>query len=113
MVERWLTGGDPDDRDGRARLVASAGDDLTDLIRRIMDSFLGRCVRRFIDMAGIDRSMVLASQAFTTMIPLLILGVLGRWILFVECFSHSDQCASRKTRDTACVVVSTSVMALE
>ena len=73
MVERWLTGGDPDDRDGRARLVASAGDDLTDLIRRIMDSFLGRCVRRFIDMAGIDRSMVLASQAFTSMIPLLIL----------------------------------------
>jgi len=73
VVERWLTGGDPDDRDGRARLVASAGDDLTDLIRRIMDSFLGRCVRRFIDMAGIDRSMVLASQAFTSMIPLLIL----------------------------------------
>jgi membrane protein len=57
--------------------VSTAGGDLTDLARRFADSFLGRCVRRFIDITGIDRSMVLASQAFTAMIPLLIL--LAAW----------------------------------
>ena len=74
MLDRWLTKGDdsggPDARD---RLIATAGGDLTDLVRRLMDSFLGRCVRRFMDMTGIDRSMVLASQAFTSLIPLVIL----------------------------------------
>ena len=74
MLDRWLTRGhDPDDPDARSQLVAAAGEDLTDLARRLADSFLGRCVRRFVDMTGIDRSMVLASQAFTSMIPLLIL----------------------------------------
>ena len=62
-----------DGPEARSQLVSTAGGDLTDLARRFADSFLGRCVRRFIDMAGIDRSMVLASQAFTSMIPLLIL----------------------------------------
>lgn len=38
------------------------------------NSFLGRCVRRFIAIQGIDRSVVLASQAFTALIPLLILA---------------------------------------
>ena len=75
MLDRWLTkrddaGGAPDARD---RLIATAGGDLTDLARRLADSFLGRCVQRFIAMTGIDRSMVLASQAFTSLIPLLIL----------------------------------------
>ncbi|MGB2935963.1 MAG: YhjD/YihY/BrkB family envelope integrity protein [Nostocoides sp.] len=37
------------------------------------DSFLGRCVHRFLEIRGIDRSMVLSSQAFTALIPLLIL----------------------------------------
>lgn len=74
MLDRWLTKGDdsggPDARD---RLIATAGGDLTDLARRVADSFVGRCIRRFMDMTGIDRSMVLASQAFTSLIPLLIL----------------------------------------
>jgi uncharacterized membrane protein YvlD (DUF360 family) len=76
VVDRWLARGrDPEDPSGVAhdRLIAAAGGDLTDLARRLADSFLGRCVQRFIGMAGIDRSMVLASQAFTSLIPLLIL----------------------------------------
>ena len=75
VLDRWLTKGDGSGRrpGARGRLVATAGGDLTDLVRRIADSFLGRCVRRFMDMTGIDRSMVLASQAFTSLIPLLIL----------------------------------------
>lgn len=75
VPDGWLTkredAGDP--AGVRGRLVTTAGGDLTDLARRISDSFLGRCIRRFVDMTGIDRSMVLASQAFTSLIPLLIL----------------------------------------
>ena len=48
-------------------------DDLASLARRLWASFLGRCVHRFIRMEGIDRSLVLSSQAFTALIPLLIL----------------------------------------
>ena len=75
VLDRWLTKRDDAGGSGdvRSRLVATAGGDLTDLARRFADSFLGRCVRRFMDMTGIDRSMVLASQAFTSLIPLLIL----------------------------------------
>ena len=47
-------------------------DDLTALAQRIWGSFIGRCVHRFIRMEGFDRSLVLASQAFTALIPLLI-----------------------------------------
>ncbi len=73
MQDRWLTKRQAGAVDARDRLIATAGGDLTDLFRRLADSFLGRCVRRFMDMTGIDRSMVLASQAFTSLIPLLIL----------------------------------------
>ena len=61
--------------EGRISDVAtgSAGEDLADLAHRVRHSFPGRCAVRFIEMAGIDRSMVLASQAFTSLIPLLIL----------------------------------------
>ncbi|HEY2879130.1 phage holin family protein [Nocardioides sp.] len=48
-------------------------DDLVALSRRVAESFAGRCVRRFLGMAGIDRCIVLSSQAFTALIPLLIL----------------------------------------
>ena len=48
-------------------------DDATELALRIWDSFLGRCVQRFLRMRGIDRSVMLSSQAFTALIPLLIL----------------------------------------
>ena len=47
-------------------------DDFTALAERIWGSFIGRCVHRFIRMEGFDRSLVLASQAFTALIPLLI-----------------------------------------
>jgi membrane protein len=41
--------------------------------RRLRSSFLGRCLGTFLDMQGIDRAMVVASQAFTALIPLLML----------------------------------------
>ena len=47
-------------------------DDLTALTQRVWKSFLGRSVHRFIRMEGIDRCLVLSSQAFTALIPLLI-----------------------------------------
>ena len=47
--------------------------DLQALYERLGESFLGRCTRRFILMEGFDRCIVLSSQAFTAMIPLLIL----------------------------------------
>ena len=48
-------------------------DDLIALSQRLWESFAGRCVRRFLLMSGIDRCIVLASQALTALIPLLIL----------------------------------------
>ena len=35
--------------------------------------FPGRCVNRFLEIQGLDRAMVIASQTFTALIPLLIL----------------------------------------
>lgn len=40
---------------------------------RARASLLGRCASRFMDLRGLDRAMVLASQAFTALIPLMIL----------------------------------------
>ena len=51
----------------RARL------DRQDLLDRARASFPGRCVVDFLELRGLDRAMVLASQAFTALIPLLIL----------------------------------------
>ncbi|QWZ08794.1 phage holin family protein [Nocardioides panacis] len=48
-------------------------DDLAALSLRLWGSFLGRCARRFLSMEGIDRCIVLSSQCFTALIPLLIL----------------------------------------
>jgi membrane protein len=47
--------------------------DLQALYERLGESFFGRCTRRFILMEGFDRCIVLSSQAFTALIPLLIL----------------------------------------
>jgi uncharacterized BrkB/YihY/UPF0761 family membrane protein len=47
--------------------------DLRGFTRRLETSFLGRSVRQFVDLQGLDRAVVLASQAFTALIPLLIL----------------------------------------
>lgn len=41
--------------------------------RRVEDSFLGRCLDSFLAVEGVDRALVLASQAFTALVPLLIL----------------------------------------
>jgi len=43
------------------------------LRRRLDDSFAGRCVGALVAAQAIDRAMVIASQAFTALIPLLIL----------------------------------------
>jgi membrane protein len=40
---------------------------------RLEATFLGRCVRSFIELQGVDRAVVLSSQAFTALIPLLLL----------------------------------------
>ena len=53
--------------------VRPPSDDLVALVERVGESFVGRCVRRFLSMSGIDRCIVLSSQAFTALIPLLIL----------------------------------------
>jgi uncharacterized BrkB/YihY/UPF0761 family membrane protein len=47
--------------------------DLRALVHRLETTFVGRCIRRFIALQGIDRAVVLASQAFTALIPLLLL----------------------------------------
>jgi membrane protein len=46
--------------------------DMASLLETVGDSFPGRCVRSFSRAQGLDRSMVIASQAFTTLIPLMI-----------------------------------------
>jgi membrane protein len=43
------------------------------LTRRLETTFAGRCARSFITQQGLDRALVLASQAFTALIPLLLL----------------------------------------
>lgn len=43
------------------------------VVKRAEASFPGRCVAVFAELRGLDRAMVLASQAFTALIPLLIL----------------------------------------
>jgi len=47
--------------------------DLQALRGRLEATFLGRCATSFVEMQALDRSMVIASQAFTALIPLLIL----------------------------------------
>lgn len=41
--------------------------------RRLETSFVGRCLRAFLAFEGIDRALVIAAQAFTALIPLLML----------------------------------------
>lgn len=43
------------------------------LRERARESFPGRCFGIFVDLHGLDRAMVIASQAFTALIPLLII----------------------------------------
>ncbi|MDU0314164.1 YhjD/YihY/BrkB family envelope integrity protein [Phycicoccus sp. M110.8] len=43
------------------------------LRRRLGESFAGRCVQQLVAQQAVDRAMVIASQAFTALIPLLIL----------------------------------------
>jgi membrane protein len=47
--------------------------DVQALRRRLEESFLGRCVTSFVEIQGLDRAMVISSQAFTALIPLLIM----------------------------------------
>ena len=53
-------------------LVDLPSSDLTALARRVWGSFLGLCAQRFVAMAGIDRCIMLSSQAFTAIIPLIL-----------------------------------------
>jgi uncharacterized membrane protein YvlD (DUF360 family) len=54
------------------RFSAERSDDVTALAHRVMSSFVGRSIVRFVRMEGFDRSIVLSAQAFTALIPLFI-----------------------------------------
>jgi membrane protein len=56
----------------RERLAAMGGGRGADLIKRAESSLPVRCFRRFAAINGRDRALVLGGQAFTTVIPLLI-----------------------------------------
>ena len=60
--------------DGDQVALRTFRDDLAALTSRAQGSFLGRCVLRFVRIGGLDRCVVLSSQAFTALIPLLILA---------------------------------------
>lgn len=47
--------------------------DLRALAARLESTFPGRCIAQFVALQGLDRAVVLASQAFTALIPLLLL----------------------------------------
>ena len=50
------------------------------VVRRLERTFGGRCAVAFLDSRGIDRAMAVAAQAFTALIPLLLLAsVLAPW----------------------------------
>jgi membrane protein len=53
--------------------VTLSAHDLRTLGHRLEATFAGRSVRRFIELQGLDRAVVLSSQAFTALIPLLLL----------------------------------------
>jgi membrane protein len=46
---------------------------LKELVARLEETFPGRCLRSFLVLGGIDRAMVISSQALTALIPLLLL----------------------------------------
>ena len=54
------------------RLIRIGGEHAADLVARTESSLPVRCLRRFVAIDGRDRSLVLGGQAFTTLIPLLI-----------------------------------------
>ena len=41
---------------------------------RLETTFPGRCAAAFLDSRGVDRAMTVAAQAFTALIPLLLLA---------------------------------------
>jgi membrane protein len=46
---------------------------LAGITERLQHSYLGRCLSTFVQIGGIDRATALAAQAFTALIPLLLL----------------------------------------
>lgn len=56
------------------QVCAGAGLTIAEWGRRLERSFPGRCLASFVNQQGVDRAMVVASQAFTALIPLLILA---------------------------------------
>ena len=56
----------------RERLTAAAGDRGAKFVARAQSSLLVRSLQRFASINGRDRALVLGGQAFTTLIPLLI-----------------------------------------
>ena len=53
-------------------LQAGQSQEVIALVERVRQSFIGRCVLRFLQMQGFDRCIVLSAQVFTAFIPLFI-----------------------------------------
>jgi membrane protein len=72
-------GGEPGGRLAgvRARLSGAGGGRVADLAVRARSSLPARCLASFTAINGRDRALVLGGQAFTTIIPLLILAAAG------------------------------------
>lgn len=66
-----MTRGEPASTKGAPTLSRT---DLAALAPRLQASFAGRCLRGFVALEGVDRALVIAAQAFTALIPLLILA---------------------------------------
>lgn len=59
-------------RPGRGGMVLSLPERQS-VAQRLEATFVGRCLRAFIELQGVDRAMAIAAQAFTALIPLLLL----------------------------------------
>jgi membrane protein len=79
-------------------------DRIEEWVRRAGASLPGRCVRRFLTIEGTNRSLVLGSQAFTMMVPLLI--IVASATATTEGGSLGDQLVTRwrLTGDSAAAV---------
>src|SRR5690349_21802622 len=56
-----------------ARLRRMSAGGVTRIRGRLERTFAGRCLGTFVEIQGIDRATALAAQAFTALIPLLLL----------------------------------------
>jgi uncharacterized BrkB/YihY/UPF0761 family membrane protein len=108
-------------------LPAERSEDLNALIQRVLDSYVGCCVLRFIRMSGFDRCIVLSAQAFTALIPLFIVvasaapagredalaqGIIRRFALSGESADAVTQLFSTPADSTSSIAVFSALLML-